>query len=177
MLTTSAVTTIGGQAYSIDQQRKAQKEAERASKLEERRARIQNQINARRAAAATRVEQARVQAAQAAMGGSTSGSANTLSALTSNLAGEQGIQQSSMNFMSRITDARNASNAAMGRASIGSAVSGLPGALGFGVGDILARRAPGAGAAAPVPGNTAPASSFMNSPTSGMNYNDFSFYA
>lgn len=136
-LIASAVTSVGGTAYSINRQQAAASDQKRAARLEKRKAAVQNARERRRAAAEAQVMRSQVQAQQAAGGFETSGQSQQTGAINSQLAGNLSFSRQIESFNSNILGAQTSAANAQTQAGYGQAFAQLPGALGFSLGDTI----------------------------------------
>ena len=132
----AATAMIVGTGYSIDRQRAAAQDQKRASRIEQRKARVQNARERRRAAAQAQVQRSQVQAQEAAGGFSTTGQSQQVGAINSQLAGNLSFSQQVERMNQNIISAGISASQNQTMSAYGQAAASLPGQLGFSLGDI-----------------------------------------
>lgn len=136
--TALAAAPVVGPALSYREQRQAASEQRKASRMEQRRASLENARERRRAIAQSMIQRSQVEATAAGMGGSTTGTQTTTGAIQSQTASAIGFQRGQEGAYSSILQAQNRANQHLGRASLYSALGALPGQLGVpGVGSLF----------------------------------------
>ncbi len=120
-----------GSVMSYQAQKEAASEQRQASRLEQRRAALQNARERRRAVAASQVQASQQQAMSAAQttGGST-GSQNIQSAIMNQTAGNISFQRGQEGLYSSIISSQNRANRSLGRANMYQTLSQVPQQLG-----------------------------------------------
>jgi uncharacterized membrane protein YdfJ with MMPL/SSD domain len=142
-LTTIALATapfLAGPVGTIQanrDQRKARREQRTASLIEQEKAAVQNARNRRRAAATAQAQNAQIQAQEATLQGSSSGSATSQGAVTSQTAGNISFQRQLEGMSGLQTNALNRASQYQADAQRAQALGSIPGQLGFTPGAFL----------------------------------------
>lgn len=143
-LTTIALGTaivaspVAGPAMSHREQRQAASQQRQASRMEQRRASLENARERRRAIAQSMIQRSQIEASAAGMGGSTTGTQTTTGAIQSQTASALGFQRGQEGAYSSILQAQNRANQRMSRAATYQALGQLPGQLGLpGIGSLF----------------------------------------
>jgi len=151
-----AVALTGTTGYSIDRQRSAAQDQKRASRIEQRKARIQNARERRRAAAQAQIIRSQVQAQEAAGGFSTTGQSQQVGAINSQLAGNLSFSRQIEKMNQSIINAGISANEALTQSAYAQAISNLPNQFGFNIGSVMRNKfanQPTGPVATPTPGS------------------------
>lgn len=126
-----AVSAIGT-GVSVSQQRKAQRAEEKRDAVGEAQAQLENQRNIRQAIAASRLQQAQVQAAGQASGGTgSSGLAGGLGSAQTQVASNIGFARQTAAANSAINRQTGLASQALAAGATAQAIGGLPAQFGF----------------------------------------------
>ena len=141
MAMTTAIASVGLQAGSMYEQHQQQKEAmkkqEHAAELEQRKTAIANARERQKAAAQAQAMQSQVQAQQAAQSGSSTGTQQTLGAVSSQASGGVSFQRTIADMNNQQIDLNNSANQNLSNAATWQAIGQIPGQMGFGLGSIV----------------------------------------